>query len=236
MMGGYPATVNVYKFVRDTDIKERLARSELISDIAEVKGRTEELQLRQENFLQHPADVYSVIWSAAGGFGDPLEREPERVWRDVVENMAVSREAAREIYGVVVTADEKLDLDATRKLRTERREARRRKDGTVKTLTGKVVAHITDNLDVRKVNGGLHTACSKCAADLGPVRDNYKDHCERADREITASNPNVGDWRRYIDERPVFRQFFCPGCGALIENEIAREGDPVLRDIEVNVR
>ena len=26
---------------------------------------------------------------------------------------------------------------------------------------------------------------------------------------------------------------FCPGCGALLENEIAREGDPVLRDIEI---
>jgi N-methylhydantoinase B len=236
MMGGYPATVNVYKFVRNTDIKERLARSELISDIADVKGTTEELQLRQENFLQHPADVYSVIWTAAGGFGDPLEREPERVWRDVVENLAVSPDAARDIYGVVVTADEKLDVEGTRKLRAERREARRRKDGTVKTLTGKVVAHITDNLDVRKANGSLHTACSKCAADLGPVRENYKEHCERADREITASNPNVGDWRRYIDERPVFRQFFCPGCGALIENEIARDDDPVLHDIEVHVR
>jgi N-methylhydantoinase B len=236
MMGGYPATVNVYKFKRDTDIKERLARRELIGDIADVAGTTEELGLRQENFLQHPADVYSVIWTAAGGFGDPTERDPERVWRDVVENGAVSRDAARDIYGVVITADERLDVEATKRLRAERRDARRRKSGTVKILDGKIVARISDNLEVRKVNGGLHTCCAKCAADLGPVRANYKDACERADQEITASNPNVGDWRRYIDERPVFRQFFCPGCGALIENEIAREGDEVLRDIELDLR
>ena len=236
MMGGYPATVNVYKFKRDTDIKARLAKRELIGDIADVAGTTEELGLRQENFLQHPADVYSVIWTAAGGFGDPTERDPERVWRDVVENGAVSRDAAREIYGVVVTADERLDLEATKRLRAKRRDARRRKSGTVKILDGKIVARISDNLEVRKVNGGLHTCCAKCAADLGPVRANYKDACERADQEITASNPNVGDWRRYIDERPVFRQFFCPGCGALIENEIAREGDEVLRDIELALK
>jgi N-methylhydantoinase B len=236
MMGGYPATVNVYKFVRDTDIAERLARRELITDIAEVSGRREELQLRQENFQQKPRDVYSVMWTAAGGFGDPLEREPERVWKDVVENRAVSREAARAIYGVVVTEDDRLDLEATRRLRAERREAHRRKDGSVRTLTGKVVAHITDNLDVRKENGSLHTACAKCAADLGPVRDNYKDHAVRVDNEITVANPHIGDWRRYIDERPVFRQFFCPGCGALLENEIAREGDPVLRDVELHMR
>ena len=137
---------------------------------------------------------------------------------------------------MVVTADERLDLEATKRLRAERRDARRRKSGTVKILDGKVVARISDNLEVRKANGSLHTCCAKCAADLGPVRDNYKDACVRADREITASNPNVGDWRRYIDERPVFRQFFCPGCGALIENEIAREGDEVLRDIELALK
>ena len=58
----------------------------------------------------------------------------------------------------------------------------------------------------------------------------------RRDNDIRTANPNVGDYRRYIDERPVFRQFFCPGCGALIENEIAREGDQVLRDIELAIR
>lgn len=236
MMGGYPATVNVYKFKRDTDIRERLDRREMIGDFTEVQGTHAELQLRQENFPQHLPDVYSVIWTAAGGFGDPLERDPARVHKDVVENRAVSREAARKIYGVVVTADEKLDSDATKRLRAERRDAHRRKDGAVRTLTGKVIAQITDNLAVRKANGGLHTCCAKCAADLGPVRENYKDHAVRADDEIAASNPNVGDWKRYIDERPVFRQFFCPGCGALLENEIAREGDPVLCDIELHMK
>ncbi len=236
MMGGYPATVNVYKFKRDTDIRARLDRREMIGDFAEVQGTSEDLQLRQENFPQRPQDVYSVIWTAAGGFGDPLERDPERVCKDVVENRAVSPEAARAIYGVVVGADEKLDIESTRRLRAERRDAHRRKDGSVRTLTGKVLAQITDNLAVRKENGTLHICCAKCAADLGPVRENYKDHAVRVDDEIAASNPNVGDWKRYIDERPVFRQFFCPGCGALLENEIAREGDPVLCDIELHMR
>jgi acetone carboxylase gamma subunit len=53
------------------------------------------------------------------------------------------------------------------------------------------------------------------------------------ERDIRAANPNIGDWRRYIDDRPVFRQFYCPGCGALVENEVARAEDPLLRDIEL---
>jgi N-methylhydantoinase B len=234
MMGGYPATVNVYKFVRDTDIKARLARCEMISDIADVQGNKVELGLRQENFIQNPADVYAVIWTAAGGFGDPFEREAERVWKDVVENGAVSREAAREIYGVVITDDERLDTEATAKLRADRRAARVAKDGRrTRKLAGPELARITENLAARKSGDALHACCAKCATDLGPIAENYKDHAIREDNDIRHSNPNVGDYKRYIDERPVFRQFFCPGCGALLENEIAREGDPVLRDIEI---
>ena len=68
------------------------------------------------------------------------------------------------------------------------------------------------------------------------MRENYKDHCVRREDDISAANPNIGDYKRYIDDRPVFRQFFCPGCGALIENEIARADDDVLRDIELEMR
>jgi len=35
-------------------------------------------------------------------------------------------------------------------------------------------------------------------------------------------------------ERPRFfhRQFYCPGCGLMWANEMARPGDPILRDFE----
>ena len=233
MMGGYPATTNVYKFKRETDIVERFAARRMPTDIAEVNGREVTLQLRQENFQQQPGDVYAVTWSAAGGFGDPLEREPDKVREDVIDNRSVSIAAARDIYGVVLTADGAVDAAATRLLRSGRREANRKKDGDVAHLDGERVLRVTDNLDLRREKGGLRLACSKCAADLGPVRDNYKDHCVRRESDIRTANPNIGDYRRYIDDRPVFRQFFCPGCGALIENEVARADDPVLRDIEL---
>jgi len=177
-----------------------------------------------------------VIWSAAGGFGDPLERDPEKVRDDVIEQRSVSAEAARNLYGVVIGRDGRLDREATRDLRAQRREAHRRKDGEVKRLDGAQLARITDNLDLRREKDGLYLCCAKCAAGLGPLRDNYKDHCVRLESDASAANPNIGDYRRYIDDRPVFRQFFCPGCGALVENEVARAEDPVLRDIELDMR
>jgi len=236
MMGGYPGSVNVYKFKRTTDVLDQLQKKQIPADIAAVKGEEVTLQLREENFVQKPEDVYAVLWSAAGGFGDPLERDPEKVREDVIENRSVSSAAAREIYGVVIGADGSLDRAATSRLRAERRDANRRKDGEVTRLSGKMVAQITDNIDLRRERGRLRMACSKCAADLGSVRENYKEHCVRRDADVSIANPNIGDWRRYIDDRPAFRQFFCPGCGALVENEIARADDELLRDIELDLR
>ena len=58
-----------------------------------------------------------------GGYGPPVEREPERVLKDV-ENYVISEELARSVYGVEIAgsrADDTLsvDFDATKKLRSE---------------------------------------------------------------------------------------------------------------------
>jgi len=46
-------------------------------------------------------DVFTLLTPGGGGYGDPLERDPELVLADVV-NELVSPEAAAEVYGVVV--------------------------------------------------------------------------------------------------------------------------------------
>jgi N-methylhydantoinase B len=57
------------------------------------------------------------IAAGGGGYGDPAEREPNRVLEDVLDGY-VSREAARRIYKVVIDGD-RVDEEATRKLRSE---------------------------------------------------------------------------------------------------------------------
>jgi N-methylhydantoinase B len=67
-------------------------------------------------------DVISFQQSGAGGYGDPLERDPARVLDDVLDDY-VSIEAARDDYGVVITgagADLRVDARATASLRSER--------------------------------------------------------------------------------------------------------------------
>ena len=71
-------------------------------------------------------DVLYMRMSSGGGYGDPLEREPQRVLRDV-EDSIVSRQEARDIYGVAIDGDDPtLNLVATDKLRADLRQTRLR--------------------------------------------------------------------------------------------------------------
>jgi N-methylhydantoinase B len=167
-----------------------------------------------------------VLWSAAGGFGDPLERDPAKVRADV-DNGDVSPDAAREIYGVVLH-----DPAATDRLRADKRLGRIGKPSG-KKAEGKEALRATENLTVRGKGTSGRWCCAKCSTDLGPVSANYKAGCVRNDLPIKASNPIVGDPHRFIDPVPQFRQFCCPGCGLAIENEIAIAEDPPLRDVEI---
>ena len=55
-------------------------------------------------------------FAGGGGWGDPRERAVERVREDVVRGY-VSREAAREDYGVAFADDLSVDARATAQLR-----------------------------------------------------------------------------------------------------------------------
>lgn len=67
-------------------------------------------------------DRMTIVTGGGGGYGNPLEREPERVFEDVCEGL-VSIDAAREFYGVVFDEDGNLDLAATDALRATRMAA-----------------------------------------------------------------------------------------------------------------
>jgi N-methylhydantoinase B len=69
-------------------------------------------------------DVYRHVMAGGGGFGDPLEREPERVRADVLDGK-VTLEHARVAYGVVLCQDvrREVDVSATQTLRAKCHES-----------------------------------------------------------------------------------------------------------------
>lgn len=100
VMGGRAAANS--RFVRNPD-----------SDQAE--------DLRNSDLVQcAPGDIIRLQGPAGGGYGDPFERPAERVLEDVRCGF-VSRQRAREAYGVSVRADMSLDQEATAALRAGHR-------------------------------------------------------------------------------------------------------------------
>ena len=89
-------------------------------------GRREELPSKKMIVL-HAGDQLWEYIAGGAGYGDPLDREPELVLSDVLDRK-VSREAAREAYGVVLTPEGgALDELGTK----ECREALRRQRGPI---------------------------------------------------------------------------------------------------------
>jgi len=64
----------------------------------------------------------SLRSGGGGGWGSPLERDPELVLWDV-KNEYITLEEAREIYGVIIKEDMTVDMDATKALRNRMKVA-----------------------------------------------------------------------------------------------------------------
>ena len=70
-----------------------------------------------------PGDVIRHVQPGGGGWGDPLEREPSAVERDVADDK-VSVAKAAELYGVVIDQESRgIDEEATRSLRNDLRQS-----------------------------------------------------------------------------------------------------------------
>ena len=70
--------------------------------------------------------------------------------------------------------------------------------------------------------------CRKCGHRLGPEGENFKLHAVCKERPIQDANPLIVDPSIFIDREVVFRQYYCPGCATLLENEVLlAETEPV---------
>jgi len=120
MFGGYPGAPSIMILKEKTRVNELLASNKPPIQIASLGGQ--ERILPYCNFELNESDVLYMRVASGGGYGDPLERDPALVQKDVA-NSIVSLDAAREIYGVVLQEPGlQLDLAATRQLRTKMRQ------------------------------------------------------------------------------------------------------------------
>ena len=121
VFGGYPGAPAVVELSKGTRLRELIAEGAALDRMQDLGGQMTALPYC--NFEVTEDDVLYTRQSSGGGYGDPLERDAEMVLKDIVLGL-VSTEAACEIYGVMIDGN-KIDIEATERLRKSMRAARR---------------------------------------------------------------------------------------------------------------
>jgi N-methylhydantoinase B len=242
LFGGYPSNVNRFILQRDTDVRALLAGGSVPAPGQAQVGMEEELSPKAFGIPQGPDDIYVLTWCGAGGFGDPLERDPAAAARDVRSGMVSAGEAER-LCGVVLAGDE-VDEAAT----TARREAvRSARAGWAGPADVRHVAGGNGNGSVRgrPLGPGLQVhghgddaviACGSCLAVLSAADTNWKDGARVNELPVQEGNALTPDPARLVDDAVVLRQFACPSCLRLLDSEVCRSAEPPLWDIRIEGR
>jgi len=138
MMGGYPSPGAAVTVAQGTNLSELIETGETPTTFQEVndfvargKLRANRLSVWKSDAPEHNLeqdDLWAQIAGTGGGWGDPLEREPEAVLDDANRNQ-VPPEFAQEVYGVVLNRKDEnyvIDEPATKArrelMRIERQE------------------------------------------------------------------------------------------------------------------
>jgi N-methylhydantoinase B len=228
VLGAYPGGCVGYEHVAGADWEERMAAGEVISDLRQLGGdyRIPEAKTR---FNTGGRDVINQWTENAGGFGDPLEREIERVLDDVLDG-EVTVDTARRVYGVVIDGN-RVDEEATQ---SERDGIRSRRLADLENVREDY--EVGDDLPVehewsdllklvRAEDGKLLVQAAESGVILGPLGDNWRDVAPW--RRIT---PEELGPRIRIDERLEARQYVDPKTGRSLWVDVVRIGDPVPSD------
>ncbi|HBY98009.1 MAG: hydantoinase B/oxoprolinase family protein [Ardenticatenaceae bacterium] len=122
--GGFPSCTNQFVLKRHSNIRELLAAGELPQSLAEIEGDLD-VATGITPTSQSRDDVYHCIGMGGGGYGDPIDRDPALVLKDVVNGL-VTPEWAGRMYGVVVEPDPwRVNGEATLRQREVIRAGRR---------------------------------------------------------------------------------------------------------------
>jgi N-methylhydantoinase B len=170
-----------------------------------------------------------VIHGGGGGVGDPLLREPESVREDIACGY-VTAEAAKEIYGVVLTANGELDGEGTLLQRASIREAR-----LGHAPTGEPREDASPFAPLHVSEGRWR--CGLCDEDLGAQEENWRERAVSTEQEVSKRFEELRlRVRPRVEGQPVvIREHFCPACATSLAVDITLSGSDMVAASRVGV-
>jgi N-methylhydantoinase B len=218
IFGGYPGSCASYELVRNSDLDEWMASRRPVTRLDELRGDYEVLPAVSRGIRVGRNEVVNIMMQNGGGYGDPLDREPERVLADVV-GRGVSADWAERLYGVVVR-DGTLDAAATDARRQAARQARRDRmepgRSSVSSRISALPGHMWgESLSFDQDGDSVAVSCKHCGTRLGALTQEWQELVGVVDLDASELGPHV----RLPPELRA-RQYVCPECVASLWVEV----------------
>jgi N-methylhydantoinase B len=248
LFGGYPVGSGGLRAIFHTrpDFPERIRRGEYLTEIGDIEAKgwgTIYIPEGSPERIGVPEfGLVADYVAGGGGYGDPLDRNPRAVVRDV-RNGATSLAVARSTYGVVVDP-QTLTLDAAktevrcREIREERiARARAPALPTLPSSNGReweTILRCHEYLEIARDGAEACYRCIRCGYLFCAADENYKKYCVK--RIVTLEQfaqrplPNHGLYLGQLQE------YICPGCATLLQVDVycpSLGGDEDLWDIQI---
>ncbi|WP_180900617.1 acetone carboxylase subunit gamma [Martelella soudanensis] len=100
-----------------------------------------------------------------------------------------------------------------------------------------MTVRITENLSIDLEHEAW--CCAACGHRLTGARENYKTGCLVAEVPMEEAHPPMVEGAAFsFTPHPDFCrlvEFYCPGCGTVLENEYLPPGHPITHDIELDI-
>jgi N-methylhydantoinase B len=226
VFGGFPGSASAFELATGARVDTMFADGKMPSDVADIGRAPIMLSSKQTGLDLVRGDVFLQREGGGAGLGDPLERDPQVVARDVQDGY-ITAKAAEIAYGVVLAGGD-VDAAATEAqrdgIRAERRSWPRSRDGELARLDEAVgLAPVQPGVGVGVVDGAEVVVCERCRTILGDAGEGYRAHS--AMREINASQ-RLAEYGGYC-EPPLegtqvdLHEHACPGCGALLSVDVS---------------
>jgi N-methylhydantoinase B len=214
LSGGWPGST----------VQQSMGRG-AIRDERPVEGRSEAFGPKPGLMDMTCEDLFRVTWQGGGGWGDPLERDPQAVARDVRAGR-VSAQAATTVYGVAMR-DGEVDAPATDRERRRLRLARvgRFTSDPERFLTARAFGSIGEALFLARDHRGVHVVSrAGCILATGSTR-------WRAGAVAKTFEVLPPEHRIRLHEGLAVTLHFCPASGTLLSVDVHERGHPVPDDI-----
>ena len=233
LFGGHPAGPGGIRaiFLTEGGVRERLAAGDYPARLDDIEGDGWGKVLLPEGAPGRVSlpefTLLSDYVQSGGGYGDPLDRDPAAVARDVRVGVA-TEEAALRVYGVVLRGKGRQvdeagtgeQREAIRRARLEESEPADPADPAPEhePADWRPVARIHEVLEVVRNGSRKQVRCMRCGFLFGGPEGNYKKRCLKRVVPLDAigrQRPASGE-----DYLGRYHEYVCPGCATLLQVDV----------------